>query len=151
MHDEGSLPPEFRSATSLLALMRERKLGALELLDLQLARASRENPKLNAIVAMDVERARANARAADSVAPSMRGPLHGLPITIKDAYEVVGLAATCGFPDLATHRPSRDADAVARLRAAGAIPFGKDECAARGGGSSKLQPRLRDDQAIPGM
>jgi amidase len=125
MHDNSTLPPEFQSARSLIAQLRERKLGALELLDLQLARVGRDNPKLNAVVAMDIERARADARAADNTTPAMRGPLHGLPITIKDAYEVVGMAATCGFPHLATHRPSRDADAVARLRSAGAIPFGK--------------------------
>src|SRR5882724_1668772 len=83
------------------------------------------NPALNAVVALDVERARAAARAADSAASDARGPLHGLPITLKDAYEVIGMPATCGFPHLANHFPDRDADAVARLRAAGAIPFGK--------------------------
>ena len=125
MKNESALPPEFRSATTLLSLLRERKLGALELLDLQLARIGRINPKLNAVVAMDVERARADARAADNAPAGTRGRLHGLPITIKDAYEVTGMPATCGFPHLANHRPERDADAVARLRAAGAIPFGK--------------------------
>src|SRR5262245_57851768 len=95
MHYESTLPPEFRSATSLLELLRDRKLGSVELLDLQLARIARENPKLNAVVAMDVERARADARVADNTALEMRGPLHGLSITIKDAYEVVGMAATC--------------------------------------------------------
>ena len=125
MNNENALPPEFRSATTLLSLLRERKLGALELLDVQLARIERVNPKLNAIVALDLERARADARVADSLPVESRGPMHGLPITIKDAYEVVGMPATCGFPHLAEHRPARDADAVARLRAAGAIPFGK--------------------------
>ena len=91
MHNENTLPPEFRSATGLIGLLRERKLGALELLDLQLARVARNNPQLNAIVAMDIERARADARAADNVAATMREPLHGLPITIKDAYEVTGM------------------------------------------------------------
>ena len=125
MNNENALPPEFRSATTLLSLLRARKLGALELLDLQLARISRVNPLLNAVVALDVERARAAARVADSTAADNRGVLHGLPITIKDAYEVVGMPATCGFPHLADHRPERDADAVARLREAGAIVFGK--------------------------
>jgi amidase len=125
MNDKDQLPPELRSATALLSLLRARKLGSLELLDLQLARVERVNPALNAVVAMDVERARDAARAADSASNEARGPLHGLPITIKDAYEVVGMPATCGFPHLAKHFPDRDADAVARLRAAGAIPFGK--------------------------
>jgi amidase len=125
MYNESQLPPELRSATALLALLRDRKLGSLELLELQLERIERLNPKLNAVVTMDVESARRAARAADSVPLGERGPLHGLPITIKDAYEVTGMPATCGFPHLAQHRPERDADAVARLRAAGAVPFGK--------------------------
>ncbi|HEY0342302.1 MAG TPA: amidase family protein, partial [Steroidobacteraceae bacterium] len=124
-NENSTIPLELRSATELLRLMRERKLGSLELLDLQLARIERVNPRLNAVVAMDVEGARRSARAADSVPDERRGPLHGLPITIKDAYETVGMTATCGFPELAGHRPQRDADAVARLRAAGAVPFGK--------------------------
>jgi amidase len=125
MNDEHALPVEFRSATTLLSMLQARRLGALELLDLQLARIARVNPALNAVVALDVERAREAARSADSVRADARGPLHGLPVTIKDAYEVVGMPATCGFPHLAKHVPERDADAVAALRAAGAIPFGK--------------------------
>jgi amidase len=120
-----TLPLELQSATELLNLLRTRKLGSLELLDTQLARVERLNPKLNAVVALDVEGARAAARAADNAPADRRGPLHGLPMTIKDAYEVVGMTATCGLAHLAEHRPDRDADAVARLRAAGAIPFGK--------------------------
>ncbi len=125
MQDEGKLPPELRSATTLLGLLRQRKLGALELLEMQLQRIERLNPSLNAVVALDVERARSAARAADSVPAKRRSPLHGLSVTIKDAYEVTGMPATCGFPELAAHRPEQDADAVARLRAAGAIPFAK--------------------------
>ena len=112
-------------ATELLRLLRERKLGALELLDLQLARIDTLNPALNAVVALDIEAARRSALAADNTPAGKRGPLHGLPITIKDAFEVAGMPATCGFPHLAEHVPQRDADAVARLRAAGAMPFGK--------------------------
>lgn len=125
MHSYQSVSLEMQPATELLRLLRERKIGSLELLELQLARINRLNPALNAVVAMDVEGARHSARAADNAPADSRGPLHGLPITIKDAYEVIGMPATCGFPDLAKHRPSRDADAVAHLRASGAIPFGK--------------------------
>jgi amidase len=95
-NEKSRLPPELRSATELLALLRERKLGSLELLDLQLKRIERLNPELNAVVALDVESARRAARAADSVPVGERGPLHGLPMTIKDAYEVTGMPATCG-------------------------------------------------------
>jgi amidase len=119
------MPITLKSATELLRLLRERKLGALELLDLQLSRIERLNPALNAVVALDAETARQHARAADNAPADKRGPLHGLPITIKDAFEVIGMPATCGFPHLAKHVPQSDADAVARLRAAGAVPFGK--------------------------
>jgi amidase len=118
-------PVTLKSASELLKLLRERKLGALELLDLQLSRIERLNPALNAVVALDVETARQSARAADNTPADQRGLLHGLPLTIKDAFEVIGMPATCGFPHLASHVPQRDADAVARLRAAGAVPFGK--------------------------
>jgi len=118
-------PVTLKSATELLKLLRERKLGALELLDLQVSRIARLNPALNAVVALDVESARQRARAADNAPADKRGPLHGLSITIKDAFEVSGMPATCGFPHLAKHVPQSDADAVARLRDAGAAPFGK--------------------------
>ena len=88
-------------------------------------RTQRLNPALNAVVELDLEMARQAARTADDAAEGHRGPLHGLPMTVKDTFEVVGMTATCGLPELAQHRPDRDADAVARLRAAGAIPFGK--------------------------
>jgi amidase len=116
---------ELQSATALLELLRTRRIGARELLDLLVLRAERLNPQLNAIVETNVEAARAAARVADDLAPGHGGPLHGLPMTLKDAFEVVGMTASCGVSALAQHRPDRDADAVARLRAAGAIPFGK--------------------------
>jgi amidase len=119
------LPLELQSASALLRLLRERKLGAVELLDLLLARIERLNPRFNAVVARDAEGARRQARAADDLPAERRGPLHGLPMTIKDVYEVVGMPATCGMPELVRHLPAQDADAVARLRAAGAIHFGK--------------------------
>jgi amidase len=125
MSTHPELALELRSATELLALLRDRELGSLELLDLQLARIEARDGELNAVVALNVEDARDAARRADDAPSDARGPLHGLPMTIKDSYEVAGMPATCGFPDLAQHRPQRDADAVALLRAAGAVPFGK--------------------------
>jgi amidase len=118
-------PVELLSAAEQLQLLRERRIGALELLDLLLARIERLNPALNAVVARDLEGARHAARAADDVPAASRGALHGLPLTLKDVWEVTGMPATCGMPELAHYLPARDADAVARLRAAGAIPFGK--------------------------
>ena len=119
------LPLELRSATALLAQLRERKIGSRELLELLLKRIERRNPEVNAVVALDVEGASKAASAADNAPPGKRGPLHGLPLTVKDAYEAVGMPTTCGMPELAQHRAARDADVVARLRTAGAIVFGK--------------------------
>jgi amidase len=119
------LPLELRSARTLLALLRARKIGAVELLGLVLARVERLNPSFNMLVALDAEGALEAAKRADAAPEGARGALHGLPMTIKDAWEVAGMTATCGIPPLAGHRPGRDADAVARLRAAGAILYGK--------------------------
>lgn len=125
MRQDGGVSIELASATTQLEALRSGRIGSVELLDLLVARIERYNPALNAIVSLDLELAREAARAADEMAPEERGALHGLPMTIKDAFEVVGMTASCGLPELAQHRPLRDADAVARLRAAGAIPFGK--------------------------
>ena len=117
----------FRAAADLGRLLRRREIGALELLDHFIDRVERHNPALNAIVASDYDGARARARAADAALArgEALGPLHGLPMTIKDAYEVAGMRSTGGAPDLAEHVPSRHADAVARLERAGAVIFGK--------------------------
>jgi amidase len=120
-----SMPVELHSMTALLDMLAQRHIGSLELLELLIKRIERLNPALNAVIAMDLDAARTAARAADNAPPDQRGPLHGLPMTIKDAYEVRGMTASCGIPLLADHRPGRDAEAVALLRHAGAIPFGK--------------------------
>ncbi len=119
--------PAYRSATDLCAAIARKDLGSRELLDHLLARIERYNPALNAVVALDVERARARADAADAaLARGERwGPLHGLPMTIKDCFETEGLVTTSGAPALRTHVPATDADAVARLKKAGAVVFGK--------------------------
>ena len=125
--DDPEAPLPLRSATALLGLLKARKIGAVELLDACFAQVERLNPKVNAIVALDVESARRRAREADEAAARGRslGPLHGLPITIKDSFEVAGMPTTCGFEELRDHRPAHDALAVAKLRAAGANIFGK--------------------------
>ena len=112
------------SATEQLRQLNSRRIGAVELLDLHLSRIERLNPQLGAVVALDIERAHDAARQADAVADG-RGALHGLSLTVKDSFEVAGMPTTCGLPFLAAHRPSTDAAAVARLKSAGAIVFGK--------------------------
>lgn len=122
------LPLAFQSATEMLARLQAREIGAVELLRLHLERVRDDaGGAINAVVAVDEAGALAQAERADAaLARGHRlGPLHGLPMTIKDAFEVVGLPATCGFEALRDHRPERDADVVAALRRAGAVIFGK--------------------------
>jgi amidase len=116
-----------RSATELAAAIRKGSLSSRDLLDCYLDRIERLGGPVNAVVTIDAERARADAARADDEAArgNWRGPLHGLPITIKDAIEVGGMRSTGGAVELRDHVPAADAPAVARLRDAGAIVFGK--------------------------
>jgi amidase len=116
------------TAVELAAAIRAKEISSQELLDLYLDRIERlDRGKVNAVVTLDVERARATAAAADEALARGDdvGPLHGLPITIKDAIETEGIRSTGGAVELADHVPLADAPAVARLKAAGAIVFGK--------------------------
>ena len=116
-----------RSAADLVAMIAAGEVSSLEVLDHFLARIERDGPAVNAVVTLDAERARARAVEADAAHARGEswGPLHGLPMTVKDAFETEGVVTTSGAPELQAHVPERDADAVARLRAAGAVVFGK--------------------------
>ncbi len=94
--------PAFLPAHRLAALIRQKRLGCLELLNHYLERVEAHNPKLNAIVVLDAERARKQARAADRALAKgeRRGPLHGVPMTIKESFDVAGLPTTWGRPEL---------------------------------------------------
>lgn len=117
----------FFTATEQRALLLARRISALELLELHLDRVKRVNPSCNAVVALDEEGARRQARATDEMMArgEKAGPLHGLPMTIKDSFAVAGMAATCGLEELRDYRPREDAVAVAKIRAGGAVIFGK--------------------------
>ncbi len=117
----------FRSATELAAALRRREISARELLDRYLARADRYNEGINAIVAWDVELAQKRADAADAATARGEswGALHGVPMTIKDSIEVVGMPTTCGAPELRDHHAATNAPAAQRLLDAGAVVFGK--------------------------
>jgi amidase len=116
-----------RSATQLAADIRKGDLTSRALLELYVDRIERLDPDVNAVVTLDVERARAAADDADArqARGDELGPLHGLPITIKDAIATEGIRSTGGALELTDHVPTRDATAVARLKAAGAVVFGK--------------------------
>ncbi|HUE61363.1 MAG TPA: amidase family protein [Acidimicrobiales bacterium] len=109
------------------AAIRDRRISSRELLDEYLSRIERINPALNAVVTLDEGPARdAAARADEATAGAGHlGALHGLPVTIKDAIETAGIRSTGGAHELVGHVPDRDAPAVASLKEAGAIVFGK--------------------------
>ena len=114
-------------AHCLAALLRERKVSAVDLLEQYRARLERLNPALNAVIATNFDAARERAQLADAALAHGEswGPLHGLPMTVKDSLEVAGMPTVCGAPALKNHRPKQTAPAVQRLIDAGAIVFGK--------------------------
>ena len=118
---------DYATATDLIRAMRDRELSSRELLGHILTRVEQRNPRLNAIVALDADRAWAAAAAADAATArgDADGPLHGLPMTVKDVWETEGLVTTSGAAELKEYVPPADALAVGRLKAAGAIIFGK--------------------------
>jgi len=119
--------PAFRGAAELVEAIRTRKLSSRELVDHYLARIDKINPALNAVVTLDIERARQRADDADRALARGEswGPLHGLPITVKDVFETAGIRTTSGAPMFSDHVPTTDAVAVERLKAAGAVLMGK--------------------------
>ncbi|HYL17207.1 MAG TPA: amidase [Burkholderiales bacterium] len=122
-----AIPLPFQSAKALAAGIRRGKLSSQELLDLYLKRTEKYNPRINAIIAMDSKAARVRARAADiAIAKGeLWGPLHGVPMTIKESFDAVRMPTTWGLPELKDNYPKRDALAVERFRNAGAVLFGK--------------------------
>lgn len=123
-----STAPYRWTARAQLAALRRGTFSARDLLDRVLAHQAEVNPRLNAVVTLDTDGARAAAgRADEHLARTGRtlGPLHGLPITVKDSLETRGVRTTCGSADLSGHVPAVDADVVALLREAGAVIVGK--------------------------
>ncbi|NSC25478.1 amidase [Streptomyces albus subsp. chlorinus] len=116
-----------RSAREHAAAIAGKEISSLELLDHYLHRGEQFDAQVNAIVVRDVEGARAAAREADRALfrGEPLGPLHGVPVTVKDSLEVAGMRTTGGSTRWGYHVSTRDAESVARLRAAGAIVFGK--------------------------
>jgi len=115
------------STTRLAQLIREKKVSATEAVKACIARIETVNPKINAIVQTCFERALAEAKAADESLAKGRllGPLHGVPMTIKDSLDTAGVVSTGGTLGRINFVPEKDATCVARARAAGAILLGK--------------------------
>jgi amidase len=117
----------FASATDLAGQLRERRIGCVELLDFFVARAERYNPRLTAVIAWQVEPARQRARAADAALAhgEIWGPLHGVPMTVKESFNIAGLPTTWGNPEWKNNIATDNAVLVDRLIAAGAVIYGK--------------------------
>lgn len=116
----------FQSATWLAGAIRRKDLSCREVMEAHLARIESVNPPLNAVVRVLAETAREQARKADDIIA--RGdsipPFHGVPMTVKDAWEVAGVPSTGGTLGRASFMPERDATVIARMKTAGAIPIG---------------------------
>ncbi|HEY7639647.1 MAG TPA: amidase family protein [Steroidobacteraceae bacterium] len=116
----------FQSALHIAAQLRAREISAVECLEYFRARVERLNPAINAVVVLDWERACERARQADdTLARGLPcGPLHGVPMTIKESFDVAGLPTTWGDRTL-SYLATRDDLVVERVKAAGAVIFGK--------------------------
>jgi len=117
----------YSTAIDIAKRIRQREVSSREVLDYFLERVDRLDKRINSVVTLEVERARAEADAADAALArgEVRGPLHGVPMTVKDSFQTAGMRTTSGAPELADFVPQEDAWPVARLREAGAIIFGK--------------------------
>jgi aspartyl-tRNA(Asn)/glutamyl-tRNA(Gln) amidotransferase subunit A len=115
------------TATEATRAFAARKLSPVELLQALLARIERLDPKLNAFICLDADAALDAARAAEAelAAGHIRGPLHGVPVGIKDIIDVAGLPTTCHSKILLDNIKTEDAAVVSRLRQAGAVILGK--------------------------
>ena len=121
-----SIPTHYLTAGDTAARIRDGSLTAVEAVRASVDRIRALNPRLNAVV--DLHDAEALARAHQADAALARGerwgPLHGVPVTVKDVYDVAGMRITFGWPPMRRNVPSGDAFAVGRIRAAGAIVLG---------------------------
>jgi amidase len=117
----------FQSASELARRVRDREVTSRELLEHFLARVDALNPTINAVVVQDRDRARAAADAADAALArgDAMGLLHGVPMTVKESYDLAGTPTTWGIPELRGNLVATDALAVQRLKTAGAVVFGK--------------------------
>ncbi|MFB9683450.1 amidase [Amycolatopsis plumensis] len=114
------------SAEELMVALRAGEVTSVELTEDAIARIERDDEVINAICVRDFDRARAAAHAADRArARGEDAPLLGLPVTVKECYDIAGLPTTWGLPPHRDHVPAEDAVQVSRVRAAGAVVLGK--------------------------
>lgn len=118
--------PHRLTLTEMAALIRQRKLSPVELVDAHLDQIEKDNPSINAFVMQFPSEARAAARQAERDPPA--GALHGIPVTIKDSFDMRDLPTLCGSRFRLEHRARADATVVERIRDAGGIILGKTNC-----------------------
>lgn len=139
----------FMPVYELARMIRERETSSLEVVDAYLQKIDKYNSQLNAICTLDVENVRQQAKLSDEATlhGESWGVLHGVPITIKDAFETAGLRTTAGYKPLKDYVPKQDATVVQRMRAAGAIILGKTNLATASGdyqGNNEIFPRVNN-------
>ena len=117
----------FLTAVQLSEKIKSKKISCLEMLDLFLARTEKFNPSLNAIIYLDKEAARERAKEADEALAKGEswGALHGVPMTVKENFNIAGQPSTWGVPDLKNNIAKEDALSVKRMKAIGVNFFGK--------------------------
>ena len=118
------------SLIEMAAQIRSRAISPVELVEAHLAQIEKHNPALNAFVLIEAEEARAAARTAEQklMDGAEIGPLHGVPVTVKDSFDIAGLPTTCGSRLFQNLRARTTATPVVRLIDAGAIILGKTNC-----------------------
>lgn len=117
----------YASAAALAQAIRAKQVSSEEVIEAHLQRIESVNARLNAVVQLTADAARAEARQADAALARGKicGPLHGVPFTVKDWLETAGVVCAAGFKERADFVPAEDATVVARMRAAGAVMLGK--------------------------
>ena len=129
----------FPTAEQLAAALRAGEVTSAELTDEAIARIEQDDKEINAICVPDFDRARAAARDADQArARGADRPLLGIPVTVKESYNIAGLPTTWGLPQYRNYLPAEDAVQVSRLKAAGAVVLGK----------TNVPVRLKDIQSF---
>jgi len=122
-----SIPLHAQSLTEISGRVRRREVSPVEVTDAVLARVARVDPALNAFITVTADEAVAMARAAEAeiAAGQWRGPLHGIPVSVKDLFHMAGVRTTAGSRFFATLVSRDDSAVIERLRAAGAVLVGK--------------------------
>jgi hypothetical protein len=133
--------------------IKRAELSSASLVDLAFERIDATNPRLNAFITVTRELARGQAANADNEIRSnrWRGPLHGIPVAVKDFYDTAGIRTTAGFAHFAQRVPTKNAAMVDRLRDAGAVLVGKTEHAPPGVRQPRRSRVISDRWSIRGI